>query len=84
MKVTIWLLDSTGVFLVKGGEYLIESFYGELVSGAEASKGLLDELSGFLLIEGTALVDIIVAPDLVDDAMDSLFFGVGHCRYIFF
>jgi len=71
----LWLLDGTGAVLVEGGEDLIESLLGELVSRSEVSKSILNELLGLLLIESTAFVDIISVPDLVDDALGSLIFG---------
>ena len=61
------LLDGTGVVLVEGREDLIESLLGELISGSEVAEGVLDELLGLFLVEGTRFVDIISVPDLVNN-----------------
>ena len=68
------LLNGARVVLVEGGEDLIEGLLGELVSGAKVAEGVLDELLGLFLVKSTALVDIVGVPDLVDDALDCLFF----------
>ena len=46
-------LDGTGVILIEGSENFIESFLGELVTGSEVTEGILNELLGLFLIEGT-------------------------------
>merc|ERR1719498_1366274 len=51
------LLDGSGVVLVEGGEDLIESLVGELVTGSEVTEGVLNELLGLLFVEGAALVN---------------------------
>jgi hypothetical protein len=75
----LWLLDGTGFVLVEGGENLIEGLMGELVSRTEVFKSVLDELLGLLLIEYTAVVDIISVPDLFDNVLDSFIFGGCLC-----
>ena len=72
------LVDSAAAILVEGGEDLIEGFLGELVSGSEVSKSVLDELLGLFLVEFTGIVDIVGLPTLVDNTLDSLFFWRGH------
>ena len=74
----LWLLDCSRVVLVEGTENLVEGFLGEFVTGSEVSEGVLNEFLCLFLIEGTGLVNIISVPNLVDDALDSLFFWSGH------
>ena len=72
------LLDGTGLVLVEGGEDLVEGLLGELVTGAEVTESVLNEFLGLFLIEGAGLVDIVSFPNLVDNALDSLFFRSCH------
>ena len=76
------LLDGAGAVLVEGGEDLVEGLRRELVTRAEVAKGILNELLGFILVEGTRVVDVVGGPDLVDDTCDSLFFS-GHSFILF-
>ena len=68
-------LDSSWSVLVEGGEDLIESFGGELISWSKISEGILNEFLGLIFVEGTALINIISIPDLVDDTLNGLFFS---------
>ena len=72
------LLDSAWSVLVEGGENLIEGFIRELISGSKVTEGILNEFLGLILVESTALVDIIGVPDLVDNTLNGLFFS-WHC-----
>ena len=69
------LLDGTRSVLIEGSEHLIEGFIREFISGSEVSEGILDKLLGFLLVEGSTLVDIICVPDLVNNTLDGLLFS---------
>ena len=71
------LLDSARVVLVEGLEHFVKGLIGELVTGTEVAEGVLHELLGLLLVEGTGVVNVIGGPDLVDDSLDGLFFS-GH------
>ena len=69
------LVDCSWSVLVESGEYLCESIIREFISRSKVSEGILNELLGLLLVEGTALIDIVGIPDLVDDTLDGLFFS---------
>ena len=71
----LWFLDGSWSVLVEGGEDLIECLIREFISGSEVSEGILNELLGLFFVEGTALIDIVGIPDLVDDSLNGLFFS---------
>ena len=71
-------LNSAWAIFIEGLEDFIESFIREIISWSEVTKGINNEFFGLFLIEGTALVDIIFFPDLVNDTLHSLFFSGGH------
>ena len=72
------LLDGARVVLVESLEDFVEGLIRELVSGTEVAKGVLNELLGLLLVEGTRVVNVIGAPDLINHTTDGLFFSAHN------
>ena len=72
------LLDGARVVLVESLEDFVEGLIRELVTRSEVTKGVLNELLGLFLVEGTRVVNIVGAPDLINDASDGLFFSAHN------
>ena len=70
--------DSAWFVFVECAENFIESFIREFISSSEVSKCVLNEFFGFILIKSTWVIDIVGGPNLINDALNCLFFrGYG-------
>jgi hypothetical protein len=59
-------LNRSGAVLVELAEALVEVIIVEASAVGHVREGVLHELLGLFLVESTAVVDIVLAPDLVD------------------
>ena len=63
---------------IKGSKHLIKSFIGELITTWEVSKSIFDEFLCFFFIKSTRIIYIISGPNLLNNTLNSLFFGSWH------
>jgi hypothetical protein len=73
----LFLLDGSGAVLVELLEAGLEVGLGELTVVGHFVEGVLDELLGLSLVEGTGVVLVVLSPDVFDALLDN-FIDVSH------